>query len=79
MRKISEGWLLPFISKVRVVMTVHIAKVAYWPLRFSLYKDYFSSFQTGFPCLLESPRFFLKFPGPGSYEKMTFALESPGN
>ena len=34
---------------------------------------------TGFPRLLESPGFFVKFPGPGKSWKMDLVLESPGN
>jgi len=33
---------------------------------------------TWFPHFLETPGFFLKFPGPGVSWKMSLALESPG-
>jgi len=34
---------------------------------------------TGLPCLLESLYFFLKFPGPGKFWKMSVVLGSPRN
>jgi len=41
--------------------------------------DIFHCGNTGFPRVLESPGFFLKFPGPGKFRKMSLVLESPGN
>jgi len=33
----------------------------------------------GFSCIVESPGFFLDFPGPGKSWKVSLVLESPGN